>query len=112
MPKKQIVILIVFVLLIAAGIIYILPRQDDIENSNSSISVNTKVIECDRNSDCLVGGCSNTLCLPRDKASSAVTTCEWRDEYACFTQDAGGCVDHQCQWANNEFYQDCIIKLR
>lgn len=111
MPKKQIIILIVFVLIIAAGIIYVLPRQNDTENNNSSTSVNAKVIECDRNSDCLVGGCSNTLCLPRDLAPSVMTTCEWRDEYACFAQNTCGCVDHQCQWAGSEQYLDCVNKL-
>jgi len=111
MPRKQIIILIIFAIVISAGIIYVLPRQNNTDKNINSAATNLRVIECDRDSDCLMGGCSNTECLPRDKAGSSVTTCEWQDEYACYAKDACGCIEHQCQWANNEFYQDCLNKL-
>ena len=58
--------------------------------------------------DCVVGGCSGQLCL--EPGNEIVTTCEWREEYACYQQH-GTCergVDNQCGWRATQELQDCI----
>jgi eight-cysteine-cluster-containing protein len=51
--------------------------------------------------DCVVGGCSGQLCLSNEQAKGGgITTCEWKEEYACYTADGCGCVANRCQWSD------------
>ena len=55
--------------------------------------------ECIYDSDCIVGGCSNQICQPKDEPS-LITTCEWKD---CYNASRYGlsckCIDGKCQWS-------------
>ena len=118
--SKKIIILLLFVSIVIIGILFALPQQQASEsNSNSTInisSVNVNKdglgIECSQNVDCLAGGCSGQLCLSRDKADSAASTCEWRDEYACYRQDNCICENNECQWEGNKAFSECIKAFR
>ena len=55
---------------------------------------------------CYVGGCSSQVCSDQE---GVVTTCEWREEYACY-QDAT-CerqADGQCGWTQDEELTQCL----
>ena len=62
--------------------------------------------------DCLVGGCSGQLCV--EPGNDGISTCEWREEYACF-KDHGVCernASNQCGWQTSQALQDCIDAAR
>lgn len=57
---------------------------------------------------CKVGGCSSQLCLNAD-AEEMMTTCEYREEYACYQKtkcevQASG----ECGWTENEELIQCL----
>jgi hypothetical protein len=55
---------------------------------------------------CHVGGCSGQVCSDRD---DIVTTCEWRDEYACY--DTAACElqsDGNCGWTVTDELTACL----
>lgn len=56
---------------------------------------------------CMVGGCSGQLCVaPGD---DAVTTCEWRDEYACYqTAECTLQANGECGWTQTDELTECL----
>lgn len=59
--------------------------------------------------DCVVGGCSSQLCV-ESGGNGGISTCEWRDEYACYQQH-GICergADDQCGWRATQELQNCV----
>lgn len=70
--------------------------------------------ECSSDPDCMTGGCSGQLCIPKSEADAGggITTCEWREEYGCLKRYAScGCVDGVCKWSKSEKYQTCIDNI-
>ena len=67
--------------------------------------------ECSSDSDCIRGGCSGTLCLPRD-AEPIASTCEWLDEYECYRSAECLCVDGRCIWDRSPEFEACIEEKR
>ncbi|MFH0805019.1 MAG: eight-cysteine-cluster domain-containing protein [Patescibacteria group bacterium] len=113
--KKQFIVLAVFALVTGLGIIFASPVVHR-RNQPTTLAPRTTGAavpnECDRDVDCVVGGCSQQLCVPRDQPPSTVTTCEWRDEYACYEQAACGCQNHRCQWSGGKDFTDCVQRYR
>lgn len=61
------------------------------------------------NAACVIGGCSSQLCVEAG-GNGGVSTCEWREEYACYQQH-GVCergADNQCGWRATQELQDCV----
>lgn len=63
------------------------------------------------NSDCIITGCSGTICIDKDKndENPLSTTCEWKESYSCFKQHS--CErqsDGECGWDNAETLQLCL----
>lgn len=59
---------------------------------------------------CAVGGCSGQLCLPQGE--TVITTCEWKQEYACYGQ-FGACEaqpDGQCGWTPTAQLTACLAQ--
>ncbi|MFA5051507.1 MAG: hypothetical protein WC544_00410 [Patescibacteria group bacterium] len=113
MAKRVIIIIII----VGAGcvLIALLSPHLTINPKNTPTAnpqPNLVVAECDRDSDCLVSGCSGTLCVPRDRASQQYSTCEWQPEYACYADDSCLCRAGQCRWAETEAYASCIRQLK
>jgi hypothetical protein len=59
---------------------------------------------------CFVGGCSGQLCTG---ASDIASTCEWREEYACYAKaicerQATG----ECGWTSTAPYAQCVASAR
>ena len=67
--------------------------------------------ECKTDSDCITGGCSGTICQSKD-AEPIITTCMWKEEYACYKQIECGCVNGKCQWKETEEFRDCLENKR
>lgn len=64
--------------------------------------------------DCVVGGCSGQSCGEPEDESGLITTCEYREEYACYKQH-GVCernAQDQCGWRPSQELQDCITAAR
>lgn len=58
---------------------------------------------------CVRGGCSGQLCISEADASGAVTTCEWRESYACY--DTAVCErqsDGKCGWSMTAGLRTCL----
>lgn len=111
------IIVLAFVIIIFVGIILVLSNDnlnsiENINNDNINIAINiNKVIECASDDDCEPGGCSGQLCLSKSRSSNIITTCEWRDEYACFQVDNCLCINNECQWERNFDYFECINNI-
>jgi len=115
--KKNIIIFLAFIVAVTVFLIAITytntnTSQPSPPEPNQNRNTTKRTIECYKNADCLAGGCSNHLCLPRDKAKTIITTCEWKEEYACYAQDSCVCRDNTCQWTGSEQFIECIKELR
>ncbi|MFH0971793.1 MAG: hypothetical protein V1835_04470 [Candidatus Micrarchaeota archaeon] len=69
----------------------------------------TEQAECAKDSDCHVGGCSGTVC---SSDANAITTCEWKEEYACYKQISCGCNLGQCGWEKTPLFEQCMQNAR
>ena len=63
--------------------------------------------QCTTNADCVAGGCSSHLCMPKSKGP-VFSTCEWTEAYACVKSSTCGCVDGRCAWAKTPAYVSCM----
>lgn len=80
-------------------------------NGCSHIAFNMDNYQCGSNADCVPAGCSSQLCVSDSEAGDIVTTCEYREEYACLKFTACGCVENKCQWADTEGYTECLEEV-
>lgn len=58
---------------------------------------------------CAVGGCSSQICGEAGEVEDIATTCEYRDEYACY--QSARCekqADGQCGWTEDAELQQCL----
>ena len=58
---------------------------------------------------CAVAGCSGQLCVSADEAANTMTTCEYREEYACYQE--ASCepqANGQCGWTQTPELQRCL----
>ena len=59
---------------------------------------------------CKVAGCSSQLCLPAG-LDEGTSTCEWRDEYACYRDGGARCEmqsDGACGWTPTGELAACL----
>jgi eight-cysteine-cluster-containing protein len=60
---------------------------------------------------CVKGGCSGTLCVK--EGDEVVSTCEWKDEYACFQEAT--CKEQffgRCGWVQDSKLKQCLKEKR
>ncbi len=62
---------------------------------------------------CAVGGCSGQICGEAGEVENMVTTCEYREEYACYAhsrceRQASG----QCGWTETPEFGRCLAEAR
>jgi len=56
--------------------------------------------------ECFVGGCSGQVCSDQD---GVITTCEWRDEYACYqTATCERQATGECGWTPTPELETCL----
>lgn len=61
------------------------------------------------NRACAPAGCSNQLCVDADKAAETVTTCEFRDSYACYrTARCERQTTGACGWTQTDTLTACL----
>ncbi len=66
-----------------------------------------QVLECQTDADCMVGGCSGQLCGSVKDMQDIVTTCEWKDEYACYKLTNCLCIENKCNWKETPEFLAC-----
>jgi eight-cysteine-cluster-containing protein len=60
---------------------------------------------------CMVGGCSSQLCA--EEGSDVVSTCEWRESYACYqTAKCERQASGQCGWTDTPELTQCLISAQ
>lgn len=67
--------------------------------------------ECTTDDDCVIGGCSGTICQSKN-AEPIFTTCEYLPEYGCYKEIKCGCIDGKCQWDKTEQFDNCVEEAR
>lgn len=87
-----------------AGKYAVLLRVGDLTSEHVDIVVGDER-ECSSDTDCFVGGCSGQLCS-RDE--EVITTCEWKEEYGCYTLSSCGCIDGKCEWKASDALDSCL----
>lgn len=58
---------------------------------------------------CAIGGCSSQICGEQGEVEGMVTTCEWREEYACYA--ASRCerqASGRCGWTETAEFSQCL----
>jgi hypothetical protein len=58
------------------------------------------------------GGCGSHLCLSKEEAETAMSTCEWTEAYGCYPK-FGKCEvqqDGKCGWTDTPELKACIYK--
>jgi len=101
------------ILILFLGIVFIFgcSQENDVtdipvlDSENSDIPVQ----ECSTSSDCVVGGCSGTICQNKN-AEPVITTCEYKDEYACYESIDCGCTAGKCQWQKTAEFERCVAE--
>ena len=71
------------------------------------VTVNVDGNDCVRDTDCVIGGCSGTICQGKD-SEPIVTTCEWKEEYACYKLSNCLCVSGLCRWEKTAEFLNCF----
>ncbi len=98
MGDRYLIISIILIVLISGCI----QQDQDIEQK-------TKIKECNIDFDCIIGGCSGQVCSPKSDGP-IVTTCEWKEEYACYKLTTCSCINGKCQWKETEEFNRCLKK--
>ena len=77
-----------------------------INPSGTCVSAN---LECTKDADCITAGCSGQICQPASQPA-AITTCEFRPEYACYRPPTTNCQCNSgvCGWAQTQDLQSCL----
>ncbi len=61
---------------------------------------------------CVAGGCSGQLCI-EEGSNSGITTCEWREEYACYRNaECRRQSNGQCGWTQTSTLTQCIANAQ
>jgi eight-cysteine-cluster-containing protein len=59
--------------------------------------------------ECVPGGCSGTVCA--EAGDEVVTTCEWREEYACYQEaECTRQPDGLCGWTMSAELEACLTQ--
>ncbi len=83
------------------------PLGDSVGQDAPDLKTQEEARGCVTAADCMRSGCSGTVCQARD-TKTIITTCEWREEYACFREIECGCADGQCAWQMTPAFDACI----
>ena len=77
------------------------------------INPETETITKPSTTTCVTGGCSGQLCVDSANQSGAITTCEFRPEYACYQQAKCELQPNgQCGWTPTTALTQCLQKAR
>lgn len=71
----------------------------------------TNTTQCISNNDCAIGGCSSQLCGKKGIIENIITTCEWKEEYACYRLTQCQCIQNKCQWNQTSEFIQCLANF-
>ena len=80
-----------------------------VTEGTSSIEAYTSLPDAEVPGECVVGGCSGELCTDSKTVSDTLTTCEYREAYACYRE--AHCerqADGVCGWTMTETLSACL----
>lgn len=78
------------------------------ERQNSRVYVNQRP-SAPSSGACAPAGCSSQLCVDADKATDTVSTCEFRDSYACYrTAHCERQTTGECGWTQTAELRACL----
>ena len=78
---------------------------------DSKIGGGQMQVDCALDSDCITGGCSGTICQSKS-AKPIMTTCEYKEEYACYRQIECACINNKCEWDKTSAFDKCVEEAR
>ncbi len=64
----------------------------------------TPFLECVKDSDCVVSGCSGEICAKK----TYVTACIFKPEFECLKLTSCGCANGVCGWKQNDAFKQCL----
>lgn len=105
-------ILIVLFPLLLLGCTNTIPEpspEAPLDQTESPLPTSSPVSETN---GCVRAGCSNQLCVDQSDADDIMTTCEYKDEYACLEQSV--CerqANGECGWSESDEYISCMANL-
>jgi len=102
MKKIIILLLMISLFLIGCEVRDGIPEEIEVPSTGA---------ECSIDSDCITGGCSGTICQSKD-TEPIFTTCEWREDYRCYTLINCGCDNGKCEWQKTNEFDGCVEKAR
>lgn len=71
-------------------------------------AVPSRVQECTRDSDCIVTGCSDSVCASEE----VFDICSYKQEYACYDMIKCGCNNGVCAWNQTDLFRSCVEDAR
>jgi eight-cysteine-cluster-containing protein len=69
-------------------------------------------VECTKDSDCTVAGCSGQICIEKNNIENRMTTCEFRPEHTCLKETQCLCISNKCRFEENKNYLNCLNELK
>lgn len=108
--KILITTLIAIILALIFYIAFVMQTTNEDGNTNTAPIENINGVK-NPNAKCVVGGCSGQLCVA--EGENAASTCEWRQEYACY--DSAVCERQSngaCGWTQTDALLNCIEDAR
>ncbi len=82
------------------------PRKPNPAAPQRPVVVTPPSLEVPVPARCFVGGCSGQIC---SDSPDAISTCEWREQYACFaTASCERQDDGRCGWTMDEELTSCL----
>ncbi|MBR9698991.1 hypothetical protein GOV09_00855 [Candidatus Woesearchaeota archaeon] len=69
-------------------------------------------VQCSFDTDCARSGCSGQLCVQAVDADDIITTCEWKEEYACYQLTDCICDLGHCVWEETDEFESCLEEAK
>lgn len=111
MMRRVFGIATIWILLVAGCANQLVQSEEGKSNGTNPEGKGRTETTCTSDNDCMRSGCSGTVCQAWD-AEPTMTTCEWREEYACFKKIECGCTEGQCVWQMTPEFSTCLEEKR
>lgn len=95
------------ILLLLATLFLVACTPEVLDTTPVDVDDTSGEFSCTTDADCTTSGCSSTVCQ-HVNVGPTFTTCEWKEEYACYQEANCGCVNNNCAWQDDDL--DACIK--
>lgn len=91
----------------------VLPHEAGLSTPEEPVVGGVEEPKSSASGGCAIGGCSAQLCGEASDMDSMVSTCEYREEYACYqTARCERQVSGQCGWTETPALNQCLANAR